>query len=178
MNKQETYQKLLKKYTPEELAESFIFSVDLPEEEHQQNDKEFWEFRKKLLVNRTKEDHILSGLLQIKYQIEGYLEQKGYDKEKSVQHFLDAYMKVVDKKQKELAYDLDIHPTRISRIRNNKEKLSLALTYRLEAHSGNLIPALFWWKLVQKEIEMEMMQDSQTIEQEKSRVRNVVYQRA
>ena len=86
MNKEETYQKLLEKYSAEELAESFIFSVDLPEEEQKKNDEEFWAFRKQLLINRTKEEQILSGLLQIKYQIEGVIESTTYEKEKNTKY--------------------------------------------------------------------------------------------
>jgi hypothetical protein len=37
-----------------------------------------------------------------------------------------------------------------------KEKLSLSIAYRLEAHSVDLIPALMWWKLVQKDVEQEL----------------------
>jgi hypothetical protein len=59
-----------------------------------------------------------------------------------------------------------------------KEKLSLSIAYRLEAHSVDLIPALMWWKLVQKDVEQEIKTDDEKREKEKEKVKNIAYQRA
>jgi plasmid maintenance system antidote protein VapI len=172
------YEKLSKKYTKEELVEAFVFPSDMSEEEEKEANRQFREERLKRLANRTPEEKILSGLLRIKYQMKDYVNGNQYDPGKSMVHFLNEYLKVIDKKQKNLASDLGVHVTRLSRILNGKEKLSLSLAYRLEAHSGDLIPAIMWWKLVQKEVEQEIMTDEEKRQEEKEKVKNIVYQQA
>lgn len=174
----ELYDKLAKKYSKEELVEAFVFPSDMTEEQRKQADEMLFEERKRRLANRTPQEKLLAGLLRIRYQIKSYVQQSEFDEEKSSVFFLHEYLKVIDKKQKELAEDIGIHVTRLSRILNGKEKLSLAIAYRLEAHSGDLIPAIIWWKLVQKEIEQEIKTSSQKKLKEKEKVKNVVYQRA
>ena len=56
--------------------------------------------------------------------------------------------------------------------------MSLSIAYRLEAHSGDLISAIMWWKVVQKEVEQEIRTDKEKREEEKKKVINVGYQRA
>ena len=53
--------------------------------------------------------------------------------------------------------------------------MSLQLAYRLEIHSGELIPAILWWKLVQKEIEQEIKEDTKERKKEKKNVKNIAY---
>jgi len=169
------YKKLSEKYTKEELVEAFVFPSDRSEEEE---NKQFREERLKRLANRTPEEIILSGLLRIKYQMKDYINRNHYNPDKSIVHFLNDYLKVIDKKQKDLASDIGVHVTRLSRILNGKEKLSLSIAYRLEAHSGDLIPAIMWWKIVQKEVEQEIKTDEEKRKEEKEKVKNIAYQRA
>lgn len=175
MDDKELYKNLREKYTDEELAESFVFPHGLTEKEKQKADEELWEHRKKILETKTKEERVYSGLLKVKYQMAFYLESQAYDVEKSVSYYLQEYMKVTGRKQKELAEDLNIHPTRLSRIINEREKLSLPIAYRLEKHSGDLIPAILWWKLLQREIEQEIRADGKARQKEKKQVKNVAY---
>ncbi len=144
------YEKLRKQYTPEELVDAFVFPSDLSPEEQQKADQELWEFRKKRLAEMTEEERLLSGLLRIKYQVKAYINTAGHDENRSLAKFLHDYLQVTGKKQKELAEDIDVHPTRISRILNGREKIGKSIAYRLEKHSGNLIPAIYWWCLAQK----------------------------
>jgi len=176
--KDDLYKKLRQQYTEEELAEAFVFPHALTEEEKKKADQELWEFRKKRLQEMTPEEKIYSGLLQIKYQIKAYVESEYYDENKGVSTYLREYMRVVAKTQKELAEDIAVHPTRLSRILNEKEKLSLAIAYRLEGHAGDLIPAILWWKLMQKEVEHEIRTDEKIRKREKKRVKNIVYKNA
>eukprot|EP01024_Parvocaulis_polyphysoides_P048006 TRINITY_DN4553_c0_g1_i1.p2 TRINITY_DN4553_c0_g1~~TRINITY_DN4553_c0_g1_i1.p2 ORF type:complete len:187 (-),score=19.17 TRINITY_DN4553_c0_g1_i1:86-646(-) len=174
----ELYKKLSNKYTKEELAESFVFPADMTEEEKKQADKELWEHRKQQLLKRKPEEKIYSNLLRLKYELEDYVLSKDIDEGKSISYYLNEYMKAIDRNQKELSEDIDIHPTRLSRILNGKERLSLSISYRLERHSGEIIEAILWWKLIQKEIEQEIIEGTEEKEKEKNRVKNVVYNRA
>lgn len=56
-----------------------------------------------------------------------------------------------------------------------KESIGKKLAYRLEKHSGDIIPALYWWKLIQKEIEQEIKTEIEQRELEKKHVKYVVF---
>ena len=164
------YEKLLSEYTKEELAEAFVFPPDLNAEEEEEAERQLKEDRLKRLANRTPEERVLSGILRIKYQMKEYIDQAQFDQNKTTIYFLKEYLKATDKKQQELAADIGLHV--------GKERLSLSIAYRLEAHSGDLIPAIMWWKVVQKEIEQEIRTDEEKRKEEQKKVVNVGYQRA
>ena len=174
-NNQKIYKDLKKKYSKKELAENFYVSKQMTPKEKKQSNKEIWNLRKESLEELSPEDKIYSGLLRLKYQIKNYTDKSFYDESKSVATYLREYMSILNKKQKDLSIDLAIHKTRLSRILNNREKISLQLAYRLEIHSGDLIPAILWWKLVQKKVEKEIREDKKERKKEKRNVKNIVY---
>lgn len=88
---------------------------------------------------------------------------------------MNKYIEVIDRKQKELAEEIDIHPSRLNRILKGKERIGKSIAYRLESHSGELIPAIYWWKLMQKEVEEEILTESQEREVERKHVKKVAY---
>ncbi len=172
------YKKLSETLSDEEIAESYVLPSELTKEEEKQAAEDLWEFRKKRLAGMSEEAKIFSGLLRIKYQIEDYVNSQGYEEGRELSKYLKEYLQVTNKKQKELAADIGIHPTRLSRILNGRERIGKSIAYRLEKHSGNLIPAILWWKLVQKEIENEINTDEEERAKEEMNVKNVVYQKA
>jgi len=178
MKNEERYKKLKKQYTDQEIADSFFIPADLTEEERKAADEEMWAFRKKQLQSRTPQQKIYAGLLQICYQTKAYIESSLLDDEQSVATYLREYLRVTGKNQKQLSEDLSIHKTRLSRILNERERLTLALAYRLERHSGDLIPAIYWWKLAQKEIEQDIQNNPDAKLKEAKLVKNIVYQEA
>jgi len=172
-NNKKIYKDIKKKVSKVELAEGYYVPNEMSKKEKKESDGEIWNIRKKLLQEMSPQDKIYSGLLRLKYQINNYVENENFDPEKSISSYLREYMSIVKKKQKDLSVDLDIHKTRLSRILNNRERISLQLAYRLEIHSGDLIPAILWWKLVQKEIEEEIKEDKKERKKEKKRVKNI-----
>lgn len=177
-DKQALYEKLSKQYSKEELVEAFVFPTDMTEEERKQADQELWEHRRQQLLSRKPEEKIYSNMLRLKYELEDYVFSNAYHKEQSVSFYLKDYMKAIDRNQKELSEDIDVHRTRMSRILNGKERLSLSIAYRLEIHSGETIPAILWWKLVQKEIEQEILHGTEEKQKEQNRVKKVIFNRA
>ncbi|MEL7119972.1 MAG: hypothetical protein AAFO07_11040 [Bacteroidota bacterium] len=174
-NNQDVYKKLREQYTDEELAESIMVPRELSKEEERKAREEFLAWRIKRRQEMTKQEKILSGLLSIKYQIKAYLNSNEHDQEKNLQNFLNQYLEVINKNQKALAEDIDIHPSRLSRIMTGKEKLGKSIAYRLETHSGELIPAIYWWRLMQKEVEQEILNDTEEREVERKHVKEIVY---
>lgn len=170
------YEKLREQYTDEEIADSMLIPEDLSEEEEESLRKEFVRLRMQRRQEMSEKDKILSGLLSIKYQISSYVSSRDFSEEKSFGSFVEKYMEIIDRKQKDLAEEIDIHPSRLNRIIKGKEKIGKSIAYRLETHSGEIIPAIFWWKLMQKEVEQEILTEKQERELERKHVKKIAYE--
>ena len=170
------YKKLREQYTDEEIADSMLIPEDLSEEEEKHLRKEFVRLRMQGRQEMSEKDKVLSGLLSIKYQISSYVSSRDFSEEKSFGSFVEKYMEIIDRKQKDLAEEIDIHPSRLNRIIKGKEKIGKSIAYRLETHSGEIIPAIFWWKLMQKEVEQEILTEKQERELERKHVKKIAYE--
>lgn len=168
---EKAYNKLKEKYTIEELADSLMISSEITHQE----EKEFAKLRSERRKTMSDKDKLLSSILSMKYQIKSYLKQDGYEEEKRFGTVLKYYLKIVKRSQKQLGEEIGIHPSRINRIIQGKERIGKSIAYRLERHSGEIIPALYWWKLMQKEVEQEILTESKERELEKKHVTTVAY---
>lgn len=65
---------------------------------------------------------------------------------RTLANFLKEYLKITNRKKEELADEINIQSTKITLLLEGKDKLDKALSFRLERHSGDIIPALYWWK--------------------------------
>jgi len=166
------YNQLSKKYSDKELAEDFVFPDELTGIAKQEADKEFVRLRMELLKNRTQKDKIFSDLVRLQLLIKDYIKLEAYNHSQSFGFYLNEYITIVKKRKKEFAQDLNIHYTRLSRILNNREEPNIEICYRLEQHSGELIPALLWWKLMIKKQEYLILQDHETRKIEAAKVKN------
>ncbi len=172
------YKELRKKYSDEEIATSMLIPQDLSEEERKKSEEEIRAFRFKLLRERTKEQRVYSELLRFKYLMEDYLRKEPYTEEKSFGKHVEEYIRILNRTKKRLSEDLDVHYTRLSRLINDKEEPNVEIMYRLEKHSGNIIPAIYWWKLVTKKQEFIIKKDLKTRKKEGAKVKNAVRNRA
>lgn len=77
------YEKLRKKYTDDEIADAMLIPEDLTEEERKEAEKALRAFRFKLLSERTEEQRVYSDLLRMRYQLERYIKESEFAKEKS-----------------------------------------------------------------------------------------------
>ena len=168
------YQELKKKYTDKEIADSMMIPADLTKEEKQQAHKEIKEFRLKLLSETTEEDRILSDVMRLRFLIEDYIKEDRFSFEKTFGKYLEEYIRIVKKTRREIAEDLSIHYTKLSRIVNDKEEPNIELCYRLEKHAGNLIKTKLWWKLIVKKQEFIISEDKATRIVEQGKVKNSI----
>ena len=175
---EDIYKELRKQYTDEEIAESMLIPADLTDEELRRAEEEIREFRFKLLSERTEDQRIFSDLMRFRFQLEHYINEEDYSTEKSFGKQLEEYIRILKRTKKELSEELDIHYTKLSRIINDREDPNIELTYRLEEHSGRLISAIIWWRLIIKKQEYEIRKDKETRNKEASRVKNSVKVRA
>ena len=166
MDYDKLFEEMKKKYTLEEIAESMFFPGKEPiPEEH----AEFVKFRMELLKKTTPEQRINGRLFALKYDIKECIER---ETDTTFADILQQYLNITNKKQKDLADDLSINPSTLSRILNGKENIGKSLAYRLEKHSGKIIPAIYWWKLAQREIEKDILTNVVDREREAKMVKN------
>lgn len=156
------YQKLKEQYTDEEIADSMLIPADLSDEEKEEGNKELRAFRLKLLSDMTEEQRLYSDLLRFRYLLEEYIENRDYDENMDFGVQLEEYIRILKRTKKRMSEDIDVHYTRLSRVINNRETPNIEFIYRLEEHSGGLVPALVWWRLLIKKQEFEISKDDVT----------------
>ncbi|BDS15173.1 hypothetical protein [Aureispira anguillae] len=177
-NYEKTYQKLSKQYSDEEIADAMLIPKGLTEIEMEKAKEDLLVFRLKLLAEQNEEERIYSDLLRFKYQMEDYIKMGGYSSDKSFGKHLEEYAHILKRTKKQLSEDLNVHYTRLSRIINDKEEPNVELTYRLEEHCDQLIPFIYWWRLMIKKQEALIKQDEKTRKQEAAKVKNAIKFRA
>lgn len=136
-----------------EQAEAFVYPVKLTNIQNIKAASQLADIRKKRHVNMTANDVLTMELLQLRFQIEDYLAMDIYDDSKRFGFFLNGYINLINKKNNEFAEEIGIHETLLSQLINNHRVPSKNIIVRLELHSHSLLPALLWYKLVEKEKE-------------------------
>lgn len=171
-DKETTYEELRKKYTDEEIAESFIFRSTMTEDEQAEADKEFRKHRFELLKNMSDEQVLHGELLRTKYLMKDYFNQNFFMEEYSFSNQLRKYISLLNRTMADFASDIDIHKTKLSRILNGRENPNIDLMYRLEQHSGKIIPATYWYKLHSRKLEEEIKRNDKKRMDEYKKVKN------
>jgi transcriptional regulator with XRE-family HTH domain len=110
--------------------------------------------------------------LQLRFQLEDYVSSTSYEPEKGFSYQLKNYIHIFRKFNKQFAADMDVHISRLSRLLKGKEMPNIEFMYRLETYSGELIPALLWWKLLSKKQESEIQRNQEQRQMARSRVKN------
>lgn len=146
---------------PQEQVEAFVYPHGLSPSEKAEADEDIRKFRKERLLQMSEKDKMMANLLRLKFQIEDYIQQGIYAKEYEFSAFLQQYLKILNKKQSVFSAEIGLHPTKISQILTGKVAPNLALSYRLEIHSGGLLTAVLWWHLIAKKIAHDVQQNSE-----------------
>jgi 5-hydroxyisourate hydrolase-like protein (transthyretin family) len=145
------YKKLLKKHTPEELAEAFVFPVKLTAKQKKEAARQLAEARKKTQQEMTEETRLSLNVYQLRFQLEDYLDSEEYNPELNFGHFLKRYVDLLDRKRKAFAEDISIDETLLSQLINSHRLPPDYIVIRLEIHSNAIIPATLWARLVEKQ---------------------------
>lgn len=168
----EIYKKLKKDYSKKEIAESMMVSEELTTMEASKLSNEMKSIRFQKLSETSDRDKIMSDVVRLRFIIEEYVNRKEFSFEKTFGKYLEEYIRIIKKSRKEVAEDLSIHYTKLSRIINDKEEPNVELAYRLEKHSGNTILVELWWKLMIKKQEFIISKDEDTRQAEYNKVKN------
>jgi hypothetical protein len=157
--------KLLKEYTLEEIAESLMIPAKLTAKQQEQSNRDLAAARKKSQAAMTEEQKIELDLFQLRFQLEDYL--KGdYNPALNFGYFLERYLKILNKKKKEFAAEIQIHETLLSHLISNRREPNESIIIRLELHSNKVIPAIYWYKLAEKGKEYHIRTDNSLREKE------------
>lgn len=76
-----------------------------------------------------------------------------------------------------LAKDINVEATILGRILDGKEQFGKTIAFRLEAHSGEIIPAIDWWRLAKKEEEQSLLPTSKERKMEQAKVTHQLYRK-
>ncbi len=151
-------------------------SHGLTDSEKKQADQNLLKFRKRRLGEYSEKDELFSRLMQLKYKIEDFvsspLDESNVTIGMSFGAFLAQYIKLLNRKQEDFAAEIDIHPTKLSRIINNRDEPKPRLFYRLEIHCGHTISAVTWWKSFIKMREKKLVEDLDSQRKEATHVKN------
>lgn len=172
------YKELREKYTDEEIVENFVFNEDLDPAEQKKVDEEFRRIRMERLKNMSEFDILAANLIKIKLRIKDYFKKGRFEEKFSFANQLKEYIKITKRSHKEIAENLNIHQTKLSRIINGRENPNIELMYRLEEHSSGQLPAFYWWKLFSKELEHKIRTDLEKKLEEAKKVKNALEIRA
>jgi transcriptional regulator with XRE-family HTH domain len=160
------------KYSGEELVESFIFRNRLSALEEKQVANDIAAARAKLKA-QGKDHSLRFKLLQLKYQMEDSVNSP-FKVHSSFGYFLKKYVDILNLKRYQFADEISIDATYLSQLINRHRSPSEEIIIRLELHSRNLINALTWFKLVEKEKENEIETDKSMRQKEKKYVKGMV----
>jgi hypothetical protein len=156
-----------------ELAEAFIFPSKEPVTAKEKQEEEiFWQERRKQFANRTPQQQIYDKLLQLKFRLEDYIDSNQYEAVLNFGYFLNEYINRQDKQDKEFADEIDVKPAVLSQYLNNHRKPPEKFIIRLELHANGMIPALAWFKLLQKDKEHEIMTNTGIRIEESRHIKN------
>ncbi len=158
--------------TEQELVEAYIFPHGLSASEKKEADAELSMLRQQHLLDMPAEQRIYGNLLGLKYRILEYLKRGEYSGQNSFEAFLSQYIDILNKKHKDFATEISLHPTKLSQLLSGKVEPNLPLVYRLEKHSGGVIPALLWWQVQMKKMENTITQDKAGRLREAKKVKN------
>nr|WP_315035089.1 helix-turn-helix transcriptional regulator [uncultured Chryseobacterium sp.] len=172
-NRKEIKETDFSKFTGEELADAFVFPDDkvLSAKEKKEED-DFWKARRNQFENRTPREKMYSRLLQLKFQLEDYIDSNQYVEALNFGFFLNEYVSRQNKKDKDFAVEVDVKPAVLSQYINNHRKPTDEFIIRLELHSNGMIPAISWFKVIQKDKEHEIMTSQKLRDEESKHVKN------
>ena len=158
----------MESYTKDEAVQSFVFPVSLSRRQQEQARNQLKEARAKLHAEANDKELLVGRLMQFKFELEDYIQKDAYDPGKRFGNFLKAYLAIIHKKSNEFAHDIKVHKTLVSQWINNSRKPNEEYVVRLELHSNNIIPAEYWFRLIQKE-QVHLLRSNRQLRQRERR---------
>jgi hypothetical protein len=170
MNKKE-FDILLKQYGAEELGENLVFPKPNGVTTNKKARNILLEELEKRRSAISPADRLNAQIMQLRFQIEDYLNENRFNRKKSFGFFLKSYVTILDKKSNVFAEEIDIKATELSQYINNHRTPPQPVMIRLEIHSKNIIPAVHWYRLAESRKLHELMSDKTLRKEQKKYVK-------
>jgi hypothetical protein len=167
------FEELQKKYTLEEIAESYVFPVTLTPKEQRESNELLRAARLEILRKMTPEERFHGHLLGLRYRMEDVVKLNGKSKyQYSFPTALQEYLQFSEKKPADFAAEIALTTKQLNQLVKGEKAPDIGLFHRLEKHAGGTIPAMLWWKLVAQKWEHDIQTDHETRAREASKVKN------
>ena len=160
------------KFTIDELADSVISPNSLTREERKLADAELAEARRKNRERITGNQQLYAQVLQLRFLMEDYAKSEIFDQELSFASFLRKYIRLNYKVNKKFANDIDLKEAELSLILNRRRLPNEKTIVRLELHSNAMIPAISWYRVLEKEKEHELLSNTAFRQKQDKHVKN------
>ena len=160
------------KYTTEEVAEAYVYPITLTPKQKKEPDNQLKVARAKVQSEMTATDKLMSDILQLRFRLEDYLSSEEFNPKMKFSYFLKEYVQLLNKRRKVFAKEININETELSQLLNDHRAPSENIIIRLELHSNKAIPAIAWYKLVEREKEHYIVTNKKMREREEKNVSN------
>lgn len=165
--------KTFEKLSAKEQAESFVFRNNLTGKDNLIEAGAIATAREELKNKKGRDNSIRFKLLQLKFQMEDFINNP-LDDRNSFGTFLKQYIEAINVKQFQFADEISIDKTYLSQLINQHRSPSEEVMIRLEIHSRNIINAVTWFKLAEREKEIEIRTNKTIRQKEKRYVKTLV----
>ncbi|MHA8065776.1 hypothetical protein V7S76_03740 [Aquirufa sp. ROCK2-A2] len=160
------------KFTLDELADSVVFESSLTPEERKSAEVELAEARRKNKEIITENQKLYAKVLQLRFLMEDYAKSEIFDQELSFASFLRKYIRLNYKVNKKFANDINLKEAELSLILNRHRLPNEKTIVRLELHSNSMIPAISWYRVLEKEKEHELQSNIAFKQKQNKHVKN------
>jgi plasmid maintenance system antidote protein VapI len=159
------------KLTDAEIADAYIYPQVLNKNQQAEAKIQLAEARVRSRAKMTTENKLGLKLMQLRLQMEKYINAADFEIEKTFGYFLKEYLHLINVKRNVFAHDISIHETLLSQLINNKRSPNESIMIRLELHSNNTFPATVWHRIAEKEKSHTIETDKKLRQREKTKVK-------
>ena len=157
--------------TNAEIADAYIYPQVLNKRQQAEANIQLAEARLRSRAKMTTEDKLRLKLMQLRLQMEEYINAADFEIEKTFGYYLKEYLHLINVKRNVFAHDISIHETFLSQLINNKRPPNESIMIRLELHSNNAFPATVWHRIAEKERGYALETDKKLRQKERSKVK-------
>ena len=161
----------VEKLTDAEIVEAYIYPKLLNKKQKAEASIQLAEARLRSRANMTAENKLGLNLMQLRLQMEKYINAADFEIEKTFGYYLKEYLHLINVKRNVFAHDISIHETLLSQLINNKRAPNESIMIRLELHSNNVFPATVWHRIAEKGRGHALQTDKKLRQRERTKVK-------
>lgn len=151
--------KILTELSPEEIANAYVLPTSLTNDEQKSANQELALARSKRRNEMSDGKRLYNSLMLLKARLEDYVNSSIYKADFTFGYFLQEYLQLQNKKQKEFAKEINVNASVLNQYIHEHRVPNENIFIRFEIHSGEHIKAVDLLRLVDKEKEYQISHD-------------------